>query len=85
MSDDRLEELLRALPAPPARWVETAVEIPRFADPIEGFGVEDVEDDLEHLAELPEPSWSNLEPPDASLDGTEDDYSADNPSEDPLT
>lgn len=84
MSEERLEELLHALPAPPARWVEAAVEIPRFADPIEDLASEDPEEDLDQDAELSQPGWSNLEQADLPSDDVGDDYSADHPPEDSL-
>lgn len=44
VNDDRLEELLRALPPAPQRWVKSAYEVPSYAQ-TPGAGDESAEDD----------------------------------------
>lgn len=84
MNDERLDDLLRALPPAPDKWLAAAFEVPRFAEDLDA----DTADGDDAVGE-PEPddggAWSagfDDEPPgggnvldeEASNDGSEDPF-----------
>lgn len=75
MNDDRLDELLRALPPAPEAWVTAAFEIPAFAGDIQAGddAVDDTDADDLHLED---DASTRLGSDDDLQGGLRDDWSA---------